>query len=203
MAMADVTHSPARSGGITRREFLNYTWGASLALALSQTIGAIVWYVLPVRYVSERISVSDLPLPDGYPLEYKREYEGRPVQFWLVNVGPVSASRHAARELQPQGAVQGISALHGACTHMNCPTKWVAVNWRFECPCHGAKYWPNGAYIEGPAPRNFDRLVVRLLDAGERELARTNANGDPVPLVPGTVWVVVQVEQWIRGAPHA
>ena len=36
----------------------------------------------------------------------------------------------------------------------------------FECPCHASKYNFHGEYEDGPAPRNLDRFVVSVDDAG-------------------------------------
>src|SRR5215813_8043892 len=33
--------------GVSRREFLNYIWGASMVLLLGETTGALVWFMLP------------------------------------------------------------------------------------------------------------------------------------------------------------
>jgi cytochrome b6-f complex iron-sulfur subunit len=76
---------------------------------------------------------------------------------------------------------EGFVALYGVCTHLGCLPKWVPVNNRFECPCHGSKYQKNGHYISGPAPRSLDRFktVVTFEDGST---GTTNANGDPIPL---------------------
>ena len=42
--MAEAT---ANAGGVTRREFLYYIWGASLALFLVETTGLTIWFMLP------------------------------------------------------------------------------------------------------------------------------------------------------------
>lgn len=38
------------------------------------------------------------------------------------------------------------------CTHLGCVVPWsVAVN-KFQCPCHGSQYAPDGHVVRGPAP---------------------------------------------------
>src|SRR5258708_15196625 len=39
----------AETKGVNRREFLQYVWGASIALLLTESCGAITWFALP-RY---------------------------------------------------------------------------------------------------------------------------------------------------------
>ena len=48
-----------------------------------------------------------------------------------------------------------------------CPHKeivklrWFKAENRFQCPKHESKYQPDGAFIEGKATRNMDRLVIQ------------------------------------------
>lgn len=43
--MANVAVDAGASGnGITRREFLYYIWGASIALLAAQTVGLLIWF---------------------------------------------------------------------------------------------------------------------------------------------------------------
>ncbi len=196
----------AKAPGITRREFLYYIWGASIALALAETTGAIIWYVLPVFKAGEfgapyTIDANLLPKPDDPPVGYPA------LRFWLVNVGPQGAARHATREQPEDGQVQssgkeGVVALYTVCTHLGCLYKWVGVNGRFECPCHGSKYNTNGTYIEGPTPRNLDRMLVRFVDGSGKELGTTDKIGDPMPMPAGTAQIVIETGKIIRGFPH-
>ena len=42
--MAEAT---VRADGLTRREFLYYIWGASIALVTLEAVGLTVWFLLP------------------------------------------------------------------------------------------------------------------------------------------------------------
>jgi cytochrome b6-f complex iron-sulfur subunit len=75
----------------------------------------------------------------------------------------------------------GYVTLYGVCTHLGCLPKWVPLNHRFECPCHGSKYQLDGTYIEGPAPRSLDRFKTTITFA-DGSTAVTEASGDPIPL---------------------
>jgi cytochrome b6-f complex iron-sulfur subunit len=177
--MAEPAAQQAR--GITRREFLNYVWGASMALFLAQFGGAILLFALP-RFREGEFggkktigSVGDkLPQPDAGPVAYPD------VKTWIVNVGPQGA--------QEGGGHLGLVALYKVCVHLGCLYAWVDSNHRVECPCHGSKYQLDGTYIEGPAPRDADRFVVRLVDAGGTVVAQTQTDvskpdyGAPIPL---------------------
>lgn len=79
---------------ITRREFLNYVWVASMALFMAEMGGAIYAFSLPrfregefggtkiIGAVGER-----LPNPDSPPVAYPE------VKVWLVHVGPDGAAK--------------------------------------------------------------------------------------------------------------
>jgi cytochrome b6-f complex iron-sulfur subunit len=158
--MAQALAGPA---GINRREFLYYIWGASMALILGGTGGATLWFLYPRFREGEfggkfRVALESLPAPTDPPLE---NAAGR---FWLVNTGA------------------GILAIYKVCTHLGCLYKWVPLNNRFECPCHGSKYQKDGTYIEGPAPRSLDRFVVEAVGSGGSVIDTTpvgDRNKDP------------------------
>lgn len=139
-------------GGINRREFLYYIWGASMVMLTGATTGVLLWYMLPRFRAGEfggdfTVSAGSLPMEGSEPVDNP---QGR---FWLSNTET------------------GVQALYKVCTHLGCLYKWVETNNRFECPCHGSKFQLNGLYIEGPAPRSLDRfeLVAVLADDSEVE----------------------------------
>lgn len=60
-----------------------------------------------------------------------------------------------------------ISALSGRCTHMGCPVGLDDQTGGFACPCHGAKYNPEGEPTEGPTLVPLVALEVGDLDSGQ------------------------------------
>jgi cytochrome b6-f complex iron-sulfur subunit len=150
----------------SRREFLYYIWGASIAMVLGEVGAGLLWFAFPRFAEGEfggtfSIDPTELPPPDGAPVA---KPAGR---FWL------------SRPL-----VQGeetFVALYGVCTHLGCLPKWADLNDRFECPCHGSKFERDGLYIEGPAPRSLDRFATTIVFT-DGTTAESNADGDPIPL---------------------
>ena len=121
-----------------------------------------------------------LPKPSDAPIH---NTDGK---FWLSNVNGM------------------IIALYDVCVHLGCLYQWQPVTGRFECPCHGSKYQRNGTYIEGPAPRSLDRMVVSFTSPGSSQpLATTDAKGDPlaIPSDPNAEFVV-DTGKIITGASH-
>ncbi len=194
---------------MTRREFLYYVWGASMALFLAETGGALVWFALPRFKPGEFggafvLDVAKVPEADSGPKDFP---DGR---FWLVNLGPKSVSD--ARQPQDySGWIKpGVAAIYKVCVHLGCLYKWVPTNDRFECPCHGSKYLSSGLRVDGPARRNLDRFIIEALDANGAVLAKTkpgdpNADpeaGAPIEIPNGTVSLRIDTGKRIQGAPN-
>lgn len=157
----------------TRREFLYYIWGASMALLTGQFVAITVWFLFPRFKEGEFGGIfpfdpAELPEP------------GSPPQS-------VPAGRFHVSNTQ-----NGLLVLYGVCTHLGCLPKWVPTNARFECPCHGSKYNLNGSYIEGPAPRGLDRFPV-VVEYSDGTSVETNSAGDPVQLDPNKTITAIRV----------
>ncbi|RMF78194.1 MAG: hypothetical protein D6737_15510 [Chloroflexi bacterium] len=146
----------------SRREFLFYIWGASMALLAGETVAGLFFFLLP-RFRAGTfggvftVSGEDVPPIGADPVN---EPAGR---FWMSNTE------------------QGYLSLFQVCTHLGCLPKWVPTNNRFECPCHGSKFEATGKYIEGPAPRSLDRFPTTIIFE-DGTTVTTNSAGDPVPL---------------------
>lgn len=195
---------------MSRREFLYYIWAASMALLLAETGGALLWFAIPRFREGEfggvfTIPVTDVPPPDSGPVSFD---EGR---FWLVNIGAGDLEQHnSANEGKlaadyPQR--QGLKALYKICVHLGCLYKWVPTTHRFECPCHGSKYLPTGARVDGPARRNLDVFIITALDANGNEIATTTAregNVDGVAIdITGAATLRINTGRRINGEVNA
>jgi len=182
-AAAPAPDEPA--GPVTRREFLNYAWLASIALFTVETVGLSLWFAFPNFREGEfggefRIGQAGEVLPE-VNVGPKAFTEGK---FWLVNVD---------KEVNGEPRT-GVLAIFKVCTHLGCLYDWVDVTERFECPCHGSKFQLTGDYIEGPARRSLDRFVIRAYAPDDvnhtNPLAVTNENGDPLVVNEDHVLVV-------------
>jgi len=47
------------------------------------------------------------------------------------------------------------SSVFIVCTHLGCVVPWYPEGNKFQCPCHGSQYAPDGHVIRGPAPLPF------------------------------------------------
>ena len=163
-AIAQESPAKVQVSGISRREFLYYSWTASMALLLAETTGLLIWFGLPRFRAGEfggTFTIHTVPLPDTAPLDNPQG------KFWLSH------------------SDQGLIALYKVCTHLGCLYKWVDANHRFECPCHGSKFEINGKYIEGPAPRSLDRFEMTIVSTSGT--FTTNLVGDPIQVDVGSI----------------
>ena len=51
-----------------------------------------------------------------------------------------------------EGHVHAVSA---TCTHLGCTVGFNAADATWDCPCHGSRFTPDGAVIQGPAAKNL------------------------------------------------
>jgi cytochrome b6-f complex iron-sulfur subunit len=146
----------------SRREFLYYIWGASIALLLGEATAGLIWFALPRFREGTFGGIFNLP-PDRIP---------------DVNAAPLNIAEGRFWVSRPES---GLVVLFGVCTHLGCLPKWSDTNLRFECPCHGSKYELDGLYIEGPAPRSLDRFSTTVTFE-DGTTAVMDGAGDPIPL---------------------
>ena len=207
MTDAGVQTAPGAEAGVplSRREFLNYLWGASMAVFLAGAGGVTLWFALPRFREGEfggvfTLPIANLPPPDSPPADFP---EGR---FWLVNIGDITVQD--ARQPRDYPIEPGVKAVYKVCVHLGCLYKWVPTNDRFECPCHGSKYLKSGARIDGPARRNLDMFFIEVLDAAGNVLSRTeprlgSQEGSSVVIPPEAVSLRIDTGRRVTGASNS
>jgi nitrite reductase/ring-hydroxylating ferredoxin subunit len=82
-------------------------------------------------------------LPGAHALEALTPGEGVVVRI---------AGRKLAVSRREDGELVAVSP---TCTHMGCLVAWNTAELTWDCPCHGSRYLPDGAVIEGPAVRDL------------------------------------------------
>jgi cytochrome b6-f complex iron-sulfur subunit len=183
---------PAPASYVTRREFLNYAWLASITLFSVQTIAISLWFAYPNFKAGEfggefpiGPATEALPEVNAPPKAY---IDGK---FWLANLDTESPDG------QPR---KGILAIYKVCTHLGCLYEWITMTNRFECPCHGSKFALTADYLAGPARRSLDRFVIKAIGPDGKVVAQTNEAGDPL-VINGDEELIVDTGQKIEGAP--
>jgi cytochrome b6-f complex iron-sulfur subunit len=166
----------AETKDISRREFLYYVCGASLALLLAESCGAITWFALPHKRLGVdffRFDPKKVPPPNAAPLDI---LDGR---FFLSNTEA------------------GLFALSRICPYRGCEIKWSDLYHRFVCPCCAGRFGVDGKFLgNGPACRDLDRFVVQVTTRSDT--ITTPLDGGPVTL-QGAEDIVVDIRQKILG----
>ena len=176
----------AQKPKISRREFLNLAWLASLGFVTLEIAGGTYLFAMP-RFKEGEFGgmftvgpVSQLPQPGQAPLAFPK------VKLWISNTD------------------QGVTAIYKVCTHLGCLYNWNTQENKFICPCHGSQFQLNGEYLRGPAPRSLDRFVLQFVDKDGKVIAQTApATGAPLP-VPDAADATIRVDtgKRITGKTH-
>ena len=56
------------------------------------------------------------------------------------------------------------------CTHQGCDVAWTPAKSRFECPCHGAAFAPDGTPVQGPHNGPLASIPFRTTPEGDLEV---------------------------------
>jgi len=191
--MASQAASVSEAGsGMSRREFLYYIWGASIALLTLQSVGLLVWFLIPRFREGEFggqffVPIDSLPGVNEAPANFP---DGR---FWLVNLNTEEPNELMYPAPGDNLPIIGVASIYKVCTHLGCIYSWTPTNSRFECPCHGSKYRLDGRRIESPAPRTLDRFKVLAMAEDKTtvlgESTLTDDFWNPLELPEGTAFI--------------
>lgn len=138
----------ARAGLWSRRDFFGRLGWAGFGMFSGITLLGAVRSAFP-RILFRPPPSFKAGLPSDYTVgevseKFKKEY-----RVWIV------------RE------ADGFYALFAKCTHLGCTPRWLKVEDKFKCPCHGSGFYMSGINFEGPAPRPLERHRIVLAEDGQ------------------------------------
>ena len=176
--------APAAPKGVTRREFLYYVWGASMALFLAETVGISVLFALP-RFREGQFGGKITVKTTDFPKTTEAPVPNNDGKFWLVTLDT------------------GVVAFYKVCPHLGCIYKWDDLGNRFACPCHGSQYQKNGTWIAGPAPRGLDRFALEVYSSTDLTTPIAQSpDGNPIPLPANAAFIKVDTGKKTLGPSH-
>lgn len=86
----------------------------------------------------------------------------------LFSIGTVAQLEEAGYLLDKEAEVLVIKdsegelkAVNPTCTHQGCIVDWSADENQFICPCHNAKYAPDGEVLAKPAPSSLSTYQLQ------------------------------------------
>ena len=88
---------------------------------------------------------------------------GKPSDY---TIGEVSEKYKEEKRVWIVREEDRVVAIQAICTHLGCTPRWLPLEAKFKCPCHGSGFTKEGVNFEGPAPRPLERLAVRLDEEG-------------------------------------
>ena len=93
---------------------------------------------------------------------------GKPAPFSFtrvqVNGWERTATSHGGFILRKSDAPDDLLILNSRCTHLGCTVNWSENDQVYLCPCHDAKFDPQGKVLDGPPPRPLDRFSEFRVD---------------------------------------
>ena len=131
---------------ISRRDFLNEITLGALGIAGLGSVAVTYQYFSP-NVLFEPATTFRAGNPDLYPVHSVTFLQEQ--QVYIVRMP------------------EGFYAVSAVCTHLGCVTQWKPDSETIACPCHGSKFKPEGAKIEGPAPRPLPHFAISLTADGE------------------------------------
>lgn len=172
---------------VSRQEFLNLAWLASLGILTISIGGATIYFSMP-RFEEGEFgglvpvgTVADLPEAGAGPENFPK------VKFWLINTG------------------QGVKAIYKVCPHLGCLFGWNNQEKKFICPCHGSQFTPEGDYINGPSPRSLDYFDIQVVDPDSEEVVEESDEESGILRIPDGSNLIIKVDTGSKtdGEAHA
>ncbi len=130
-----------RGGNLNRREVL--------ILGANAGTGLVAAVVPMARYLS--------PIPSGAEEEAAR-IPADSLALWQAERILVRGSPGFVVRTPDE-----IYACSAVCPHLGCVVKWNRSRRIFFCPCHGARFAPDGRVLGGPAPAPLTRFGVATI----------------------------------------
>jgi menaquinol-cytochrome c reductase iron-sulfur subunit len=142
-----------------RRSFLAFLLtGIGALVGSAMAIPLVRFATFPLRSRSGQISWSDLGRIEEFqslnaPVVYTVDVQ--------LNEGWRSSVAQNNVYVVPNGS-GSLKVLSSVCPHLGCAVRWVDIEDRFICPCHGGTFTRSGERVSGPPLRAMDELESKV-----------------------------------------
>ncbi len=187
---AEIAHDRLSRRRFLRRSMLT-VWGVSATAA----VGGALFMLYPnlAGQFGSLITVGPkASFPAAKPGDFKIGQAGmfyvQQAKTYISHLDPTTAFSLQGTTLANQLVAETIVkdsdgsywiALYQRCVHLGCTVPFRDDCVSFKCPCHGSHYHVTGEYLDGPAPRSFDRFALSF--NGENVVVDTGTLNNTVP----------------------
>jgi cytochrome b6-f complex iron-sulfur subunit len=180
---------------LSRRRFLRRSmltvWGVSATAAVGGAL-FMLYPNLAGQFGSQITVGAKAQFPAARPADYRIGQAGmfyvQPAKSYISHLAPATEFLLGGTTLADQLAAESIVkdsdgsywiALYQRCVHLGCTVPFRDDCVSFKCPCHGSHYNVSGEYLDGPAPRSFDRFALSF--SGDSVIVDTGTLNNTVP----------------------
>ena len=131
---------------MTRRNFVNYFLGGSLAATVLAFLYPVIRYVLPPAHaeaLQKRVAAA-------------KAGDLAPNSFKIFKFGASPGILVNTQEGQ-------LVALSAVCTHLTCTVRYESESGTLYCPCHNGRFDLAGNVISGPPPAPLETYKVEVV----------------------------------------
>jgi len=180
---------------LSRRRFLRRSMLTVWGLSATAAVGGALFMLYPnlAGQFGSLITVGPkASFPAARPGDFKIGQAGmfyvQQAKTYISHLDPTTAFSLQGTTLANQLVAETIVkdsdgsywiALYQRCVHLGCTVPFRDDCVSFKCPCHGSHYNVTGEYLDGPAPRSFDRFALSF--NGENVLVDTGTLNNMVP----------------------
>lgn len=146
-----------------RRSF--FLWLVAIGTAAMGALLSVplVRYALyPVFAQTTSLSWSKLGRKSNYASltdPQRKDIQIKQVDGWRESISKKPVYVTKGKRKPSMGNTEVLTAV---CPHLGCEVPWNADEGKFECPCHGSKFAPDGSLLQGPATRGMDTLPIKV-----------------------------------------
>ncbi len=180
---------------LSRRRFLRRSMLTVWGLSATAAVGGALFMLYPnlAGQFGSLITVGPkASFPAARPGDFKIGQAGmfyvQQAKTYISHLDPTTAFSLQGTTLANQLVAETIVkdsdgsywiALYQRCVHLGCTVPFRNDCVSFKCPCHGSHYHVTGEYLDGPAPRSFDRFALSF--NGENVVVDTGTLNNTVP----------------------